>query len=214
MKQQKNIWLVGDCHGMLAELKNVIQKIPKDELIFQVGDLGIGFKNCLVPNFPTNFKFAVGNHDDRNLAADHPNYAGDWGYLAQHETFFMGGAYSIDNPYQNRFYRRTPFINWWPWEELSEEEFAQVEKLYREIRPRFMITHDAPEILYPSLLTSSGRDPTDIIENRTAKFLDKLFSIHQPEAWVFGHWHMSQTYLLGGTQFRCLAELETYILNT
>jgi len=39
-----------------------------------------------------------------------------------------------------------------------------------------------------------------------------LWGIHKPDLWIFGHFHNSWTQTIQGTEFRCLAELETFNL--
>jgi hypothetical protein len=37
-----------------------------------------------------------------------------------------------------------------------------------------------------------------------------MFEAHQPETWVFGHYHVDRDFELKGTHFRCCAELSTF----
>ncbi len=37
-----------------------------------------------------------------------------------------------------------------------------------------------------------------------------MFEIHQPENWVFGHWHTNFKQCINNTKFKCLPEL-TYV---
>ena len=43
----------------------------------------------------------------------------------------------------------------------------------------------------------------------TASLLQAMLDLHRPEAWIFGHHHVSRDFYLKKTRFRCLAELET-----
>jgi hypothetical protein len=36
---------------------------------------------------------------------------------------------------------------------------------------------------------------------------------HRPDAWIFGHHHVSRDFFVKGTRFRCLAEFETITLE-
>ena len=49
-----------------------------------------------------------------------------------------------------------------------------------------------------------------IYQNTTTWALQELFNAHEPELWLFGHWHKSVTIQYGRTKFVCLDELETY----
>jgi predicted phosphodiesterase len=42
---------------------------------------------------------------------------------------------------------------------------------------------------------------------RTGLALQAMFEIHQPEVWLFGHWHINKVQKIGATNFICLAEL-------
>ena len=44
--------------------------------------------------------------------------------------------------------------------------------------------------------------------SRTRQAFQAMFEAHQPDLWVFGHWHHSFDGVLDGTRFVCLNELE------
>jgi len=35
-----------------------------------------------------------------------------------------------------------------------------------------------------------------------------MLEVHHPSAWHFGHFHFNREFLIGETNFRCLAEME------
>jgi hypothetical protein len=37
-----------------------------------------------------------------------------------------------------------------------------------------------------------------------------MFEAHQSFAWYFGHFHINREFLIGKTQFRCLAEMAAF----
>jgi hypothetical protein len=43
--------------------------------------------------------------------------------------------------------------------------------------------------------------------NRTATALERMYKIHQPDYWFFGHWHFTKHLKLGNTHFQCIGEL-------
>ena len=83
--------------------------------------------------------------------------------------------------------------------------------LYKETRPKLVISHTAPsegakEILKDlngSYFLSKQID----LESRTSKALQEMFEAHRPSMWYFGHFHINREFVIGETRFRCLAEL-------
>lgn len=198
------MYFIGDVHGKTEQYARLVMGLPNDSKSIQVGDMGLGFKGTLLPVFD-NHKFIRGNHDDPSKCRNHPNYLGEAGYFPETGIFYLGGAWSIDQKW------REEGVSWWPDEELSEEQFDEATELYVQSKPRIVVTHDCPSSAANSILSflSNGR-PGDLIEQRTQKRLQCMLNLHEPEYWVFGHWHVSFTFKLTGinTTFICLNELE------
>jgi hypothetical protein len=127
---------------------------------------------------------------------------GDYGYTKHNkvEFFYYRGAYSIDYQY------RTIGIDWWTEEQVTIDQFMKARELYRQTLPKIVITHDCPQNIAKLMLQPDQR----IYENITGWALNELLNIHQPDLWLFGHWHQSRTIKYGNTKFVCLDELETY----
>jgi len=132
----------------------------------------------------------------------YPHFLGDYGYtsLNRVEFFYYRGAYSIDRQY------RTVGIDWWEDEQVSIDQFMKARELYRQVKPKLVITHDCPQNIAIQMLNPGDR----VYENTTGWALQELLNIHEPELWIFGHWHRSRTIQYGNTKFICLDELETY----
>ena len=185
----------GDAHGKLAQLAR-----PGHPVV-QVGDLGAGF----VPakefreqvSKRGDFRFIRGNHDDPAICRKDPRYLGDWGGGAM---FWVSGAWSIDRAW------RVEGRDWWPDEELDAAQMRDAFDAYAEARPRLMITHEGPACLFEpgGPMPIRGYEPS-----ATASLLQAMLDFHRPEAWIFGHHHVSRDFMLRKTRFRCLAELET-----
>lgn len=191
------IHFVGDVHAKFGELYKIIDSIPSDEDIYQVGDLGLGFSET-VPEFPDNFHFIRGNHDAPDLCRPHKNYLGDYGQIdtALH-GFFVSGAYSIDKAY------RVEGFSVWQDEELSAKTMYDIYPTFKAYSPSVVITHDCP-YSFAQANSIYHAQPT-----RTNMFLESLLVSYQPSLWVFGHHHKSYgTYSKYGTLFLGLAELE------
>lgn len=221
---------VGDVHGKILELLSLTrtQRIGENKLVFQVGDMGIGFKGVNLPK-TENLTFIRGNHDGPKDCREHPNYAGDYGYLEKEDIFFLGGAWSIDWQY------RIEDISWWRDEELDIVELNKAQNLYLEKKPRIVVTHEAPSAAAISLLSGltlpafTGDNPTNVkkdeaygyykaklgcVTTRTSQVLQQMFELHQPEHWIFGHYHFTKDFEINGTKFHCLAELDKLELPT
>lgn len=196
---------IGDVHGKYRPYREIIRHRKNT---IQVGDMGVGFYSPNThraypnPNWNSmvegNHRFIRGNHDNPNTCKKHTQWIKDG--TVEGEVMFIGGAISVDREYRWEGY------DYWQDEELSEPELAELLKKYEEIKPRFMVTHDCPESVvhamdyrmyklnYPSL---------------SRQAFNSMLQFHQPEVWIFGHWHRSFDQVINGTRFVCLDELET-----
>lgn len=190
---------IGDVHGYYDRYANIARD---RDYTLQIGDLGFKY-GCLEDLDPERHKIVAGNHDNYDILPSLPHYLGDWGFhtLGGTEFFFLRGAYSIDRD------SRTIGLDWWSQEEIPIEAFMEARTFYRELKPKIVITHTCPESLAPAFL--NPRYSHRVHVTKTGWMLDELFNSHQPELWVFGHFHMSKTIMEGRTRFTCLDELET-----
>lgn len=194
--------VVGDCHGKINKLIDLAdQGLPT----ICVGDVAFNYY-WLDKLAPSRLRVLLGNHDNY----DNPSKLslGDYGI---HEVpgwgsfFFVRGAFSLDYKF------RTPKVDWWPeQEELSDEQMERCFEEYVKAKPLFVITHDAPLFVIEHM----GLPPInpawgwDIGPQRTPKLLQRMWVVHQPRAWFYGHFHRSFDKRIGPTRFRCLNELE------
>lgn len=189
---------IGDAHG---QYDRYVKMARKRNCTVQIGDLGFKY-GCLENLDPEKHKVLGGNHDNYSVIHEFPHYLGDWGSctLDGTEFFFLRGASSIDR------HLRTIGIDWWSEEEIKIEAFIEAREFYREMKPRLVFTHTCPDRVAPSFL--DPRYSYKIHMSRTGWMLDELFNIHEPELWVFGHFHYSKSITEGRTKFVCLDELE------
>jgi predicted phosphodiesterase len=188
------ISLIGDVHGKISSYLKII---AEHERTIQLGDLGVGLTEETIPQLPANHAFIRGNHDNPELCRQMPNYLGDFGYATDESIFFVSGAFSIDRRW------RIEGQTWWRDEELGLYTLEQMIEEFDRVKPRFMLTHECPQSIIGHLHSHHMFDKT-----RTAQALDAAFSLHQPEAWFFGHHHVSWSQTIQGTHFQCLNELE------
>jgi hypothetical protein len=204
MKNQ--ITLIGDCHGKLRRYHEIIREKNRHPYTLQIGDFTTDDPRDTLKNVDPNcHKILYGNHDRHSLANEVTHNLGEFGLASLNgvDFFFVKGAYSIDRMY------RTIGVSWWPEEELTMSQWEECFTFYETIKPNIMITHSCPSFLVPNLIPKDA----PLFHNRTDWGLERLFLIHKPKLWIFGHFHMSWEKQHGDTFFKCLNELETYILK-
>lgn len=192
--------IVGDIHGAYEDYKDLVGSVSTS---VQVGDFGVGFseyKDGEMARWQHNnpgHKFIRGNHDSPDVCEDMPGYLGDYKYDQDNDVLYIGGAWSID------YYHRTEGVNWWDNEELSQNQFDQISRLYLLHRPKVVISHDAPYQvpIKMGLLNPAFGGP---VMTRTGYRLQQIFIQHQPKHWFFGHWHKDATLQISGCEFTCL----------
>lgn len=205
------IRFIGDVHGHFKQYKEIIREGPPS---IQVGDMGVGFRivgGYRDGTFHTNpphylmhaggHRFIRGNHDNPEECAKHSQYIPDG--LIEDGMMFVGGAVSIDRDFRQEGY------NWWPNEELSEEELAETVLKYTQEKPDIVVTHECPSFVAEYMEQIAGRGKLHPAwPSRTRKAFEQMWWGHKPKLWVFGHWHRSLDQVICGTRFVCLNELE------
>jgi len=199
--------IIGDIHGKVASYAAIADESEKS---IQIGDFGFGFfdrgsyhERSVHEFFDKNpqHRFIRGNHDDPARCREVSNFVEDG--TVENKTMFIGGAWSID------YLNRHEGISWWRDEECSEEQFVNMTQGYIDIKPKIMITHDAPLEASKKMFLDKGLGMGDNkqIMTMTGNALQHMFEIHQPDVWIYGHWHGDITETIKGTEFICLNEL-------
>lgn len=206
------ITIIGDVHGKWPEYYKLLKKIDGHSI--QLGDMGVGFSRG--KQYPEvqdrRHRWFRGNHDNPEICYECPNYLGDYGYIEEDNIFWLAGAFSID------YMWRTPGRSWWADEELSCPELEKAIALYKEKKPKFVISHDAPKEAAIWMLTKTipGFRPEkmDCATSRTSEALQLMHDFHKPKEWIFGHYHVDVSFEWKETKFTCVNELSTYELET
>jgi len=182
---------IGDVHGDFQKYLN-ITSLSNSSL--QIGDTGV-FRDSDIQNLPMNNKHKCfrGNHDNPNVYHNNPNALSDYGYDNITEIFWMAGAYSID------FRQRTPTLDWWENEELSNKELTKAVQLYSDTKPSIMTSHDCPNQIREVIFQQ--KKDNFYQSNRTVQSLSVMFENYQPDIWIFGHHHYRIDYKIGKTRF-------------
>lgn len=178
---------IGDVHGQYGRYFQLCKKYRQT---IQLGDLGSNY-SMIESNLPISHKFIWGNHDYLYEAEACKNFIPDG--TTVRDMMFIGGA---DHFVHKERLKKTPGLDW-----------VNIRDKYEQARPRIMVTHDCPSTA-GRLMDRWG----DYIPDRFSSFFDELFQIHQPEYWVFGHWHQSRSFLADGCRFRCVDILEVFEL--
>lgn len=206
------IKLIGDLHGKTGEYKRLVRNMSLGQRSIQLGDVGLGFSGVRLHEMSDDHKFFRGNHDDPAKCKASKHYLGDYGFLPEDNLFWIAGAFSIDRAW------RIPMVSWWPDEELSIKELGEVYDLYVKVKPKYVISHEAPQRAGRYLLSKQigtyFAAKEDCCNSRTAQAMQSMFEAHQPKEWIFGHFHISETFELNGTKFTCVPELGVYDLET
>lgn len=202
--------IIGDIHGKIYDYK-MFSIADFNGPSIQVGDFGIGFSSPYWHDELADWqkqnphhRFIRGNHDDPDRCKTMPGFIADG--KIENDVMFIGGAWSIDHAW------RTEGVDWWAGEELSIIELDRLIDVYDTVRPRVMITHDAPtDVTYQMFVQSGlalGGTSAKKINTRTGQAFQAMFDIHQPDEWYFGHWHVTMQCKFGRTMFHCLGELD------
>lgn len=206
----KHLYAIGDIHGDFGQLKQITNKYKKHTCnLVQLGDLGLGFpamekhhgiwipvnkENNDPKEFPNNFKFIRGNHDEPVKCSQYSNYLGDFGFNKDLNIFYISGGASHDKAL------RTENIDWWPEEELSIGELHACLDLYNKIKPEIVISHEPPVVAHAAI-----RKGLEVNSSRTSQALQAMWEIHQPKQWFFGHHHLVWSKQINKTKFTCVA---------
>jgi hypothetical protein len=194
--------IIGDVHGKYDHYHKIIRRTEDHPYTVQLGDFGFKYDTL---NSVDHTKHVIigGNHDNYDICNNYPHFLSDYGYMVNFngiDFFYYRGAYSIDRQY------RTVGVDWWGKEQVSIDQFMEARKLYSQIKPDIMITHDCPDFMVPYYI---GFDKV-VYQNITNWALGELWNIHQPKLWLHGHHHQNKITTYGNTEFVCLNELEIY----
>lgn len=191
--------ILSDIHSDWNRVEEVCRLWP-NETVVQLGDLGIGFlrSEFVLANTPKNFRFFVGNHDNRDLANTMPACLGNFGEFE--DIFFVSGAHSIDR------FNRIEGKSWWANEELTyrqaEECLAAWEKSDRDV----LVTHDCPQVIAERFMLIYDK-------SLTRDLLDAMVRVRKPKLVVFGHHHKRYDINHDGIRFVGLKMNESFPLR-
>ncbi len=209
MGEVRSIVTISDLHGAYDKYLQIIKNF---DYTVQLGDFGFSY-DCLKNVDSERMRFCAGNHDSIWGMTEKPkHYLGDYGYTTLNgiSFFFLSGAFSIDKA------MRTPGLDWWENEELSYEELSNAIKLYEEVKPEIVLSHDCPTSMAQmignrQILESFGY--SNCFKSRTQEALQMMFDIHKPSLLVHGHHHLNYSKNYMGCEFICREPLGTFTIK-
>lgn len=208
---------IGDVHGKFEDYAEKVSFIDNPTL--QVGDMGFNYDYLKALKVDgSKHKFFGGNHDNYDTYPYEGYSLGDYGiHIAGGvKCLYIRGGFSIDQEYRiKREEKYGPlFKSWWEREQLSVQECTKALNFYKEWCKDvdIVVSHSCPQeistrIGNPGVLKSFGFNP-DTFTTRTQELLQCCFEYHQPDTWVFGHFHKQWCQRVNGTSFCCIAELD------
>jgi UDP-2,3-diacylglucosamine pyrophosphatase LpxH len=240
------IAVIGDVHGKWGLIRDKIKYYNLENvLVFQTGDFGVGF-NYNDPREPKKERKRLlelnaflkkrniclyvihGNHDNPVFFDGNHNFTNlifmqdyDVVEVGEHRILGIGGATSIDRKPNHHFkdymgYNypgRREGVNWWPG---AEKIVYDEEKLATIAGVDVVITHTAPDFVYPPVLGQTiykwcdcdpGLKAELIVERElVTKIYKKLDEINVIKFWFYGHFHRTNTQKHELTKF-CLLDI-------
>ena len=215
-----NSWYItGDLHGTI-DPRFYVAPFPlepkRDTAIIVLGDVGANyymnkkdkkFKQQL-SDLGFTFYCVKGNHEARPSEVDgmqgtyDPDVEGfvyfepEFPYIKyfqefgtyninDYKTLVIGGAYSVDKEY-----RILRGWQWFPTEQLNENEMAECMKMIEEDGANYhlVLSHTCPYSWMPTDLFLPFIDQSKV-DNRTEHFLEEVKEKIQFKKWCYGHYH-------------------------
>ena len=192
--------ILSDVHSDWNRVVEVC-RLWSDQTVVQLGDLGIGFLRTefVLGNTPKNFRFFVGNHDNRTLANTMPACLGDFGEFEN--IFFVSGAHSIDKS------DRLEGKDWWANEELSYGQASACLDAWEKSDKDIIVSHDTTQSFVEKFMLIYDR-------SITRSLLQSMIEVRKPKMVIFGHHHKRYEINHDGIQYRGLAINATFVLDS
>lgn len=196
MSNTPRLRIFGDTHG---KYQNYIKKALEVEFSVHVGDMGFNYDPLKELN-SKNHKFLFGNHDAQPDCLRQSHCLGKFGChtLGGIQFYFISGAWSIDYKF------RTPMVDWWPDEELTNRDLEDAYTSYCMIRPDILITHTPPQSIVDEFcdprFAQACRVTTNECRTRTGLVLEDILRYCPPKKWYFGHLHKSINVIRNGCE--------------
>ncbi len=214
------IYITGDTHRDFERIERFCDrmKTTEDDIMIILGDVGVNYYGGVrdeyirrrLSQIPITFFCVHGNHEIRphNLSdiyhldtfagsavyvdQNHPNQLfaidGLTYNLGGRECLVIGGAYSVDKEW------RTPFVNWWPDEQVSSKDKKFIRQTLEERgwKHDIILSHTCPEKYTPVEVFLPGIDQKKV-DKSMEKWLDTIEDRLDYNKWYCGHWHTDKS---------------------
>lgn len=210
------VYITGDCHGDFERITEFCEDActtSEEDILVILGDAGINYfgdpndreLKAQLAELPITLLCIHGNHEQRPetintyeeveweggivyVEQEYPNLLfakdGEIYNLDNRRCIAIGGAYSVDK------FSRTPYVNWWPDEQPSDEIMAQVETRLAEEHwcVDTVFSHTCPQKYIPreEFLPNINQAAVD---RSTEEWLDSIEDRLTYDIWYCGHWH-------------------------
>jgi predicted phosphodiesterase len=216
-----NIFVIGDVHGHWERFADIVESLPDDSHIIQLGDMGLGFVGFTFGRLEQTFEHIL-SRDNKILYLIHGNHDDyeAWDYKSKNPNiklikdfteltieglnfYFIGGAVSIDR------HLRTENIDYWLNEEIDFTKYIAPKN-----KIDVLITHSAPFHCYPAGFNDFCRHffrfdrklEPEMLKER--QFLGEILKEINPRLHFYGHFHRSVNEKIGNCTHILLNELE------
>jgi predicted phosphodiesterase len=211
--------IISDVHGKRQEYLDIIDNC-NSEYTLQIGDLDFNYEFLGLIEHDKH-RVIPGNHDNHLDKYKYPHFLLNYG-LVEHggiKFFYLEGGFSIDKSI--RVERELLGVwpkTWWDTEELTQEILEDALRVYKEVSPDILISHEASRAIANKIgnsatLSSYGYD-IDTFTTRTSDTLQRMINAHAPKLHIFGHYHMNYDEIVNGTRYICQKELDYLDLDT
>lgn len=201
--------VVSDVHGKFDQFLPLLNNC---DYLVQLGDFGYNYE-CLALVDKRKVGLVGGNHENMPELIKIPHYLGDYGSakLGHFKFWFVRGEFSIDRNIRiDRELKGLWPKTWFENEQLNDNERQSCLREYGMMKPKVVMSHGCPifikeKISNPDIMRSFGW-PEDM-NSVTQQLLQDMWDVHQPELWIFGHFHRDWYHVEGNTTFICMKEL-------
>ena len=219
------VYVAGDIHGSVADIRNIIAQIPNpspDDYVIIAGDASLEYGDYIMgackkvmKQFPGKWIIMRGNHDNRYWR-DHPDWPitenGDFKYQPKYPNILYvrdSGQISNIDGYDilfipgaysiDKYYRLQNGLPYEKEEQLTNTELVNLHLLAENFHIDFIIAHTYPISIehFVQYLFLDGINQFEV-DNAMEYHIDKILKVNNTwKHYFFGHMHDDKGDILG-----------------